>query len=172
MTAECPLINVSDVSQYRQIQSTFEEERFYAYVNEIQQKNLRQLLGGALYLDLFKNIAETKYQELRDGKEYSYSGETIMYYGLKKPLIYWWLALATREGELYHTDYGAVQMVNNEQQSYESARKKEQVAINYGQTATSYANDVIQFLDENSATYTLWEGNKRKNQSNIFSFKL
>lgn len=172
--AETNLITISDVRNYRQVDEKFNAVRFGAFVTEVQRKNLRNLLGDALYLD-FMNDARTsgKYADLLNGKEYTYDGQTIKYYGIKPALVYWWLALATREGDLFLSAVGAFNYSNNPQQNFESAKEKNSVAQSYQETAQGYANDIIKFLDTYSTTYPLWLSNSAEvNKSNFLSFRL
>ena len=171
--AEANLITITDVQVYRRVDPKLTDARFGTYVNEAQRKNLRGLLGDALYYD-FMDDARTSgiYKVLLDGKSYTYNSQTIQYYGLKPLLCYWWLAIAAREGDLFHSNVGAVQFANNPQQSFETAREKERIAAGYMETAQSYANDVIKFLNENSSSYPLWETDSEKNESQFVSFKI
>jgi hypothetical protein len=140
---------------------------------EIQRTNLRDLLGQALYY-AFMADARTSgiYKDLLDGKDYLYNDQTIHYYGLKPLLVYWWLNIATREGDLFHSEHGPISFVENPQQHFNEAKEKALIAVSYNQTAQSYANDVIQFLNENAATYPLWESTGEKNKTNFTSFRV
>ena len=172
--AETQLINIADVRSYRLIDSKFDVTKFNSFCNEVQRTNLRNLLGGSLYKafmdsDRINNI----YTDVLNGKEYTYNGKTIQFYGIKPILVYWWLALATREGDLFLGTIGAIQFVNNQQQSFESAKEKEKIAQNYTATAQGYANDLIQFLDSNSKDYPLWTSDAYKvNSTNFITFKV
>jgi hypothetical protein len=86
--------------------------------------------------------------------------------------VYWWMAIATREGEVFLANYGAVQFVNNQQQNFESAKEKERIAVQYMETAQDYANDMIKFLNNNSSDYPKWKGNKEQQSTQFVSFKL
>ena len=171
--AEAILITIDDIREYRKLDSKYDQTRFEAFAMEVQRKNLRDLLGQGLYYD-FMDDARTsgKYKDLLDGKSYTYNGDTIQYYGLKPVLVYWWLAVMNREGELFHTTFGASQFTNNTQQQFENAKEKERISSDYMETAQRYANDVIQFLDENSSTYTLWESKSKRNQTNFISIRI
>lgn len=171
--AETALINITDIQTIRRIDPKIAADKVAVFCNDIQRKNLRGLLGDALYYAFMADSrAAGIYKELLDGKSYEYDGNTIQYYGLKPALIYWWLALATREGELFLSDHGAVQFVDNPQQNFESAKSKEQIAVSYMETAQGYANDVIKYLNTNAATYPLWKGDTEKNKTNFISFRV
>jgi len=170
--AESILISISDVQEYRKIDPKFNEDRFNTLASEIQRKNLRDLLGDAMYYDFFENIAAGKYVKLRDGETYDYSGNTIKYYGLKPTLCYWWLSLALRESDLYLSTHGAIQFNNNQQQSFEVAKEKERTAIKYLETATRYSNDIIQYVQTKINDFPLFIGSEKMNQSNFLTFRL
>jgi len=147
--------------------------RFNAFVNDIQRNNLRDLLGMSLYFDLFLIPTATKYVELINGKSYTdKSGNIIQFYGLKAALCYWWLAIMAREGELFHSAYGAIELVNNPQQNFERSREKERIAAGYMETAQVYANDIVKFLNANTDTYPLWERDSEENKTNFISFRI
>jgi hypothetical protein len=167
--AETSLITIADVQVVRRISATFDQLRFDTFVQEIQRKNLRNVLRDELYQAF---MADDKiagiYADLLNGKEY----DDIKYYGMKIILCYWWLAIAAREGDLFQSNLGAIQFVNNPQQSFETAREKERIAVQYMETAEGYVNDMIKFLNFNSSSYPLWQSANEKNESNFLSFKL
>ena len=87
--AEAALITISDVQTYRKIDPKIIQAKFDAYVNEVQRKNLRELLGDALYYAFMADDRSAGiYKDLLDGKTYTYSGDTIQYYGLVPLLVY------------------------------------------------------------------------------------
>ena len=171
--AETTLITVADVQTVRKISSSFDSGRFANFVNEAQRKNLRGLLGNALYY-AFMNDARTSgiYKDLLDGKVYTYENQTIQYYGIKPYLSYIWLSIACREGDLFLANVGAIEFVNNSQQSFENSKSKDRIAAEYLQTAQGYGNDIIQFLNENASSYPLWENIEENNLTEFITFKI
>lgn len=171
--AETTLITIADVQTYRRIDSKFNVDRFNAFVTDVQRKNLKGLLGDALY---YAFMADTRaagiYYDLLNGKSYQYNGKTVQFYGLKPVIIYWLLAIMTREGDLFQSNVGAIQFTNNPQQSFETAREKERIATGYMETAATYANDVIKFLSCQASDYPLWQSTRETNQTNFFTFRI
>ena len=167
--AETNLITIADVQQYRQIDPKINSVKFSSFCQEVQRKNLRNLLGDSLYY-AFMLDARTSgiYKDLLDGKVY----DNVQYYGIKPILCYWWLAIATREGDLFHSTVGAIQFTNNQQQSFETAKEKERIATGYMETAQGYANDCINFLNYYAASYPLWKSTTETNQVNFITFKV
>ena len=171
--AETSLITNANVRTYRLVDSKFDTTKFSAFVQEVQRKNLRGLLGDALYYSFMNDSRESGiYADLLNGKIYTYNNETIQYYGLIPVLVYWWLAIAAREGDMFQTTIGAIQFTNNQQQSFETAKEKERIASNYMETAQGYANDVIKFLNENSLIYPLWVPDSETSAINFTTFKI
>lgn len=173
--AEISLITVSDVNGFRKIDSKWssQQTRFDSYVNDIQRKNLKLLLGDALYYAFMESDrASGIYYDLLNGKTYTYNNQTIKYYGIKPALCYWWLAIACREGDLFLSRQGAIQFVNNPQHNFETAKEKERIATGYTETAEAYANDIKKFLNENSELYPLWDSVGEENTSNFISFRI
>jgi len=171
--AETSLITITNIQTYREIDPKFNQIRFDGFVNEIQRTNLRDLLGGSLYYAFMADGRTAGiYADLLNGKMYTKDGETIQYYGLIPMLCYWWLTVAARESELFQSAYGSIQLVNNQQQSFESAREKERIAVSYMERAQSYANDTILFLNSSSASYPLWKGDDERNVTEFVSFRV
>ena len=171
--AETALITIAEVQVYRDIDPKINATRFAAYVNELQRKNLRELLGDALYYDFMMDARTSgKYADLLNGKTYTYGNQTIQYYGLKPALCYWWLAISAREGESYHSGYGVINFTNNQQQSFESSKEKERLCASYMQTAQGYANDIIKYLNANTAAYPLWVGDSEKQENQFVTFRI
>ena len=171
--AESALITITDVQTYRRVDPKFDSNRFAVFEQETRRKNLKGLLGDALYYAFMADSRNAGiYAELLNGKSYSYNAQTIQYYGLKPMLCYWWLTIAARESEMFQANIGAIQLVNNTQQMFETAKEKERIAAGYMETAQGYANDLIKFLNTNAATYPLWEGKGEKNPVNFVSFRV
>lgn len=171
--AETQLITINDVQAFRQVDPKFNALRFNTFVNEAQRKNLRGLLGDALYYAFMADARTTGiYAELLNGKTYLENSQTIQYYGIKPALCYWWLAIAARESDMFQSNIGAIQFVNNAQQSFETAKEKERIAAGYMGTAQEYANDIAKFLNANSSSYPLWKMKNEVNQSTFVSFRI
>lgn len=164
---ESNLITISDVQAFREISPNIKIERFDAFQMEVIKTNLKQVLGEALYFDFFDDFSEEspqtqKYIDLLDGKDYEYSGETIQYHGLKPFIIFHWLALFAREGDLFQASYGNVNFTNNPQQPFQLSKDKDKIVYNFLSKATEFQNEIIKFLNENSSEYSLWNGDDEK----------
>ena len=60
--AETALITITNVRDFRLVDSKFDSTKFAAFVQEVQRKNLRGLLGDALYY-AFMNDADNALKE-------------------------------------------------------------------------------------------------------------
>ena len=169
---EALLISLNDIKTYDRIDPKFSDERFNSYLTRIQQRNLRDFLGDALYEDFMQNLSSEKYQTLLNGAKYEYNNESIRYYGLKPLLIYWWLSVYVREGSMFNTGYGSVEFANNTQQNFQASKEKERTALDHLGMAQKYQNDAIKFLDTNFSTYELWEGKEVKSGVQFTMFKV
>lgn len=173
--AETILITNSNVQVYRSIDPTYETGRFNGFAMEAQRDNLRGLLGDSLYLDFFSGYPHAsgdKYEKLLNGDTYTISSQSIKYYGLKPLLVYWWLSIATREGDMFTANHGSIEFVDNPQQTYQRAKDRDRIADSYMQTAVQYSNDLVQYLNEKSSTYPLWCGKNEENPTDFLMFKV
>lgn len=166
------LINIADVQVYHNIDPEYNDERFNAFLRGIQRRNLKDFLGDALYLDMMTNYTQSKYTDLISGKQYTYSDETIEYFGLKPILVYWMLAELTRKGDNFLTTYGSVEFTDNPQQQFQHSKTKELIALEYMNTAQGYENDAIKFLDTYKSTYTLWDTKDQKPGTQFTTIKI
>ena len=178
--AEQIIFNVADVTSFaREISARWNDrdDRFNSFANEVQRRNLRDLLNPDLYYDFMNDLNELgvpqteKYVDLLNGVDYTYNSNTITYYGLKPFLCYHWLAIMVREGDLFQSIKGAVNFINDDQKNHIQSREREAAASRYLENATRFGNEIIQFLDENSGDYPIWEGNKKEPETG-FNFDI
>jgi hypothetical protein len=116
----------------------------------VQRNSLKSLLGDDLYDDV------------------TATSPTISYTNLL-PYIYNYCSAAfvakfCVEGSLFHTNRGNFDF---EQDTTQNPAKwqLQQVTANYKEEQNNYANDIIEFLDDNVATYTLWKSDKAETDS-------
>ena len=168
--AELVLFDITDVQEYNYISSNFDENRFNSIARNCQQTNLKDLLGDALYYDLIQNSTDTKYNELINGKSYTYQGNSIQYYGLKPYLSFMWLANNMLIGDSFQADYGNVVFSDNPQDNMRkmSFAEKQAAKDDFMERSVIYRNGIVQFLNENSATYPHWEGGASNQKRSSF----
>lgn len=174
------ILKNTDVQEYRDISANYKQERFDSFALEVQETQLRELLGDGLYYALVNDLDANgepqtqKYTDLVDGKEYVYDNETIFYFGIKPFLSYHWLALNMREGNVRQADYGNVVFDDNPQDNMVSVSQKQidRVNAHLMTNVTSYRNNIVRFLNENDSEYEQWDGKtdtKSKSQFNSFT---
>jgi hypothetical protein len=94
--------------------------------------------------------------------------ETINFNGLR-PFISWkLLAVFVADGSIKHSDTGNLAIIS---QNFERPSNREMQAATsiYLQNSTREENNIIDFLNENSITYPLWQQKRNENIEN-YSF--
>lgn len=150
------LFTITDVRGYREVDANFSTVRFASYLKEVQEVHLKNLLGQALWYDLFIHITDTKYTELLGGKVYTYNLESIYYPGLKPWLVWNWLLKNIHEGNINHTNRGTLQF--NPETAIQSEKYQIQQTIGaYQLNIKTEENNIKRFLNENYTNYPLWD---------------
>jgi hypothetical protein len=149
------LITLAEVRAYRDVDASFSSDRFAGFLKSVQEINLKQLLGDALWLDFFTNIADAKYVTLLNGENYTYNDETVYYPGLKPFLIWSWLINLPIDGNVHHTQSGEVSYLREVTQM-PSKYQINQVLEDYKTNALNERNNIVQYLNTKRATYPLW----------------
>jgi hypothetical protein len=160
MALKDQIITIDDVREIKAASQTLDAPDFDSYVQRAQNVSLRQLLGDALWYDLFININDAKYQTLIDGEAYTYSGDTVLFNGLKPYLSYTWLILFSTEGNNNHTNAGNYTI--DPATAFQPDRLSQSIG-SYKTEQSHERNNIIQYLNEKSSTYDLWEGKSQKN---------
>jgi hypothetical protein len=164
------IITLSDVREYEDVDANYSTIRFSGFLKQIQNNNLRKLLGAELWLDFFNNISDAKYVTLINGEEYEFNGETILYPGLKPFLVFNMLTKIIIKGDVFHTNRGNFNYNPETAQPIEKIQLKETKG-DYLISIKFYENEVIKYLNENTTTYPLWNG-KRQSQETDFEFNI
>lgn len=158
------LISKEDVNDIRAFSDTFDKPKFDAWVKDIQRTQLSQILGKALWTDMFNNLGDAKYIKLIDGEQYTNNqNELIDFFGLKPFLSYHFLALFMSEGSLNFSNTGA-KTFDEEQSSFAMV---EGIRNRYKEQAVQFGNYVITYLEDNSTTYPLWKSKARNNRTDF-----
>jgi len=170
MALNDPVITLTDVRTYEDVDKEYSSTRFSGFLTQVQNKELRELLGDELWLDFFDNISDTKYQTLISGENYTENGETIYYPGLKPFLSFCMLLKIITKGDVFHTNRG------NFQYNPETAQSAEKYTIqqttgDYQLSIKFYENEVIKYLNQKTSTYTLWDA-KRETDQTDFQFNI
>ena len=157
-----PLLTIDKLIDIRRISTTFNQDRFDSFAKEADDVHLRLLLGDSLYLDLINNTTDAKYITLLNGEDYVKSGETVRYFGLYPFLSYAWLFINSVEGSEFQSNIGTVQF--NQQNQNTNRPPNKSSGKKYQDSMIIYRNNIIDYLNCNKNTYTLWKGNDKENR--------
>jgi len=143
---------------------------------EAQDQDLRPILGDGLFFDLMNEFYDTgddmytAYQELINGKSYSYNGQTIYFDGIKPMLGYFTLARLIQNHSTNITRFGVVQKVVSQSQPVD-AQILRQLINELKSNAQTYVNQTKQFLQQNQTVYTLYIGSENSGNTSFKLFK-
>ena len=163
------LITLNDL-KYLRPTAELDGVRYEPYCLEAQDQDLRPILGDGLFYDLMTEFQDTgdsmyaAYQELINGKSYSYNGQTIYFDGIKPMLGYFTLARLVQNHSTNITRFGVVSKVV-QQSTPVDPQVLRQVVNELKSNAQTYINQVKQFLLANQTTYTLYIGSDTNRQT-------
>ncbi len=174
------ILKIADIQEYADISDNFTEKRAERFATRVQETQLRELLGDVLYQKLYSDLDSdgtpqtAPYIKLVDGGDYTYSGDSLMFFGLKPFLAFHWLAINTREGDLFQSDSGNINFSDNPQDNMTKASQGTLDRINAGymKEVVSYRNNIVGYLNNNASDFPDWEGrteNKNKTGFNIIT---
>jgi hypothetical protein len=158
---ETKLITLSDFAEYRHITANINEvARLDPFIIEAQLMDLKPVLGSYLYDDFIKNISQSKYTELLNGKEYTNTdGKLIRYHGVKPVLVYYTYARLLANDNYRSTPTGFVKKLNDYSEHIDSGSNEKtlnRLITQARSSAISYQQEMIDFLNEYDTIYDLW----------------
>lgn len=155
------IITVQDIGLYRPLAKEIPQDRILPYIIEAQQFDLKKLLGDALFLDFMLKFDQsgdpkyTVYQELLNGKVYSYGGIDIEHPGLIGYISYCTLVRFFNNNQINATKYGLVR--KNVDQSTPLDPKEIAVAVaELRSNSLAFQTDILKFLTTNGTSYPLY----------------
>lgn len=169
------LITLNDLKLLRPT-AELDGVRYEPYCLEAQDQDLRPILGDGLFYDLMNEFYDTgddmytAYQELINGKSYSYNGQTIYFDGIKPMLGYFTLARLVQNHSTHVTRFGVVQKVVTQSQPVDPQTIR-QIVNELRSNAQTYINQTKQFLLHNQTTYTLYIGSENSGNTSFRIFK-
>ena len=130
--------------------------RIETRIEEAQIKDIKTVLGDALYWDFVNNITLPKYALLLNGGTYlNCENNTVSFEGIKKALAYYAYARII-ESNIAVTRYGAVQKKVDLSEPIPTTTIARASAQNISM-AVVYMNEVASFLDKMKEDYPLWK---------------
>ena len=151
------LIEERDFRLYAVIPPHLDFSRFETSILKAQRGEVRQYLGGGLYRDLHVNQTDAKYVSLLDGSTYSWQGQTVDFFGLKPAIVLYAYAHYLNDNDLRVTRAGNKIMDTDISEN----ATPEMIEAEYTKALSSalgYLVETGRFLDDNTSTYTLWQG--------------
>ena len=170
--AEATIITVDEIRVlWSSLDKNFTQEKINPFILRAQQSELKTLLGPALYFDFISNIGDAKYVNLLDGEEYIYQGNTIFFGGVKPYLA------ALSFGRILsdiNINVGRASVVDKTTE--ESQVHTNTIIQTRSREAKSEAlrlqAELLQFLDENRSTYSLFQKRESASQDSDTSMKI
>ena len=169
------IITLQDIKQLRPT-AELDGERWEPFALEAQDQDLRPILGDGLFYDFMTKWYNTgdamysNYQNLLNGTNYTYNGETIYFDGLKPMMVYYTLARFVQNNPVNSTRYGVVTKLVNQSQPVD-AQVLRQVVNELKSSAQTYKNQVDLFLNQNQTTYPLYIGSNSNINTSFKMFK-
>lgn len=152
---ETIILTQAKVRELYDIDTNMNETPFNQYALRVQRNSLKSLLGAELYNDITTSEPSTDYSGLNDYLCNYLSAAFMVKYCI--------------EGGLFHANTGNYQFQNDTTQA-PAKWQMQQVSENYKSEQNKYANELIEYLNDNKSTYTLW---KTANEDNVtFSFSI
>jgi len=122
------LITPSDISAYKQIAQTPHIDKYNEQIRDAQLLDIRPLLGLTLYNKVL--AAPSNYQDLLNGGEYIYQGNTYTHDGLKMVIAYYAYARIIMFGDAINTPSGMMYKTGTNSESVDGATRKSMYSIN------------------------------------------
>lgn len=175
------LITKTEIQTYYPT-AVLDDGRIKPCILEAQRMDLRPVLNDAFYYALMNDFNTTTglnttpaYETLRSGGTYAYSAQTIQFDGIIPMLTYFAIARFVERNPLHITRMG-VTIKETDQSSPADARQIKELVNNLRSVAIMYQNQVIQYLEQNTTTFSLYNtggGSDNAGRTTSFnSFKL
>lgn len=169
------IITLQDIQKLRPT-AELDGNRWETFAIEAQDQDLRPILGDGLYYDFMTkwyNTGDgmyTAYQELLNGKAYTYNGQSIYFDGLKPMVGYYTLARLIQNNQVNISRYSVVTKTTQQSQPTD-AQVLRRVVNEMKSNATTYKNQVDKFLLQNITTYPLYVGSDTGLKTSFRMFK-
>lgn len=137
------------------------ENNFDQWARDVQERDLKALLGVKLYQDLVNNPTDPKYVELLDGGTFTVGDFEYTQLGLRYVLAYFIYAEYSTDSQFLDTFAGFTKknIPESDRASYGENKTKKK---NNRLLAFGAFEEIKLFLDNNSTTYPYWDGAVKK----------
>lgn len=166
------LLTLAQIQPYKSITQNIAIAKLEPYIMEAQDIDLRLFLGDELYIELVNDfevspsLATQIYNDLYNGKTYTFGGRTYKHEGIVPILSYFTYARYVANSQVTSTKYGVVQKKNDfsDPLSEKTVSRLVQQARSQG---IVYQERVKLFLDQNVFDYPLWRGGRNRRKGSI-----
>ena len=154
------LISETDFAPYKAISANLSAaKKLLPYVVDAQQLDLKELIGSAFYLALYKDVTDSPalqiYSDLWNGSEWICNNITYRHEGLKTVLVHFSYARYIMNSGQEETAFG-VQIKKEENSEPISEKTLLRKIDNANSAAFAYFKDVELYLNDNYTDYPLW----------------
>jgi len=154
------LVTKQDVQALTGLPNSVGWKEVERYWEEAEWHDIRPFLnecGEDFWLTFTSNISQQKYQDLLNGKVYTNkSGKSVEYKGIKPAIVKYGFARYVEQGQQFATRSGMRYKMGDDTEPV-SGKQLERLASKEREDAFSYAQDVIEFLEDQD-TYD-WSSN-------------
>ena len=166
--AEKQLIFLNDINEFWPLSQNIDQSKINANVMRAQQSDLSPILGSALYHAFIEdfdgsNFATQIYTDLFYGTDYVFKGNTIYFRGVRPLLSTFAYNRIVDTNKVNIVRNGVAVYSVEESEIATDAQKRETKRTAYSD-ASRLEGELIQFLNENRATYPLWNTKEIPNQ--------
>lgn len=130
----------------RPITGKLEEDKLNAFITEVEQMNIKPVLGDKLFIDILEKGEENEvYKMLLNGGSYTDSNNNISSFtGLKSTIAYFVYAQNLMSGDLNVTRYGTV-FKDDDYSSRISSKERSDAYNNTLEVANYYLKECVKF---------------------------
>ncbi len=166
------LINLTDFTENKHLTQNLDSRDIDPIILEAQEFDVKPVMGSAFYYDMMNNVTDSKYVELLDGKVYTPNGldSPIQFSGLKMVLKYYVYARLLVVDGVKSTNSGFVQKQLENSERISGAQRTQMIAQTRS-GAKAYEQELIDFLNNYSDIYPLYDCGVRKNKGYGFRMK-
>lgn len=90
------------------------DRRWEKYAREVQNLDMRSLLGNCFFGEILKNRDEANYKNLLDGGTYTVDGEERTHFGLRAIMVHYTFAAYVYRGGMVDTPFSVVQKISQD----------------------------------------------------------
>lgn len=130
----------------RPITGKVDEDKIIAYITEVEQMNIKPVLGDTLFLDILEKGEENKvYKKLLNGGSYTDSSNNVnSFTGLKTTVAYFVYAQNLMSGDLNVTRFGTVYK-DDDFSTRISSKERSDAYNNTLEVANYYLKECVRF---------------------------